>query len=81
MTLLAAALLTACTRSPSEDSLESLERDPGRLRLVLEQCKQASEATGERKCRMAAEAWRQRFFGDSHAKRSGDGRAYEGSRP
>jgi hypothetical protein len=79
MTLFAAALLTGCTRSASEDSLESLKRDPGRLRLVLAQCKQASDT--ERKCRAAAEAWRQRFFEDSHARPSDDTRAYEAFRP
>ena len=79
--LLSGALVTSCSRSANQDSIESLERDGQRLRLVLEQCKQATEATSEHKCRIAAEAWRQRFFGESRRKGSGDTRAYEGSRP
>lgn len=79
--LLSGALVTGCSRSANQDSIESLKRDGQRLRRVLEQCKQATEATPERKCRMAAEAWRERFFGDSGPEGSGDARAHEGSRP
>ena len=57
-----AALVTACHAPTSEDSVESLTKDPERLKVVLKQCKDAPEAVPERTCRAAAEAFRQRFF-------------------
>jgi hypothetical protein len=57
-----AALGTACHPPASEDSIESLIRDPARLKVVLKQCKDAPESMPERTCRAAAEAFRQRFF-------------------
>ena len=76
--LMALAFMTGCSRSASEDSIESLKRDPKRLEVVLRQCKQAPEAVSERECRAASEAWRQRFFADTHQKRI---EPSEGSRP
>jgi hypothetical protein len=57
-----AALVTACHAPTSEDSIESLTKDPARLKVVLKQCKDAPEAVPERTCQAAAEAFRQRFF-------------------
>jgi len=66
---MALAFVTGCSRSASEDSIESLKNDPKRLKVVLAQCKQAPEAVSERECRAASEAWRQRFFADTQQKR------------
>jgi hypothetical protein len=66
---MALAFVTGCSRSASDDSIESLKSDPKRLKVVLAQCKQAPEAVSERECRAASEAWRQRFFADTHQKR------------
>ena len=67
---MALVFVTGCSPSASEDSIESLKRDPKRLKVVLAQCRQAPEAVSERECRAASEAWRQRFFTDTHQKRT-----------
>lgn len=63
-----AALVTGCHTPTSEDSVESLAKDPARLKVVLKQCKDAPESLPERTCRAAAEAFRQRFFAPGGAK-------------
>lgn len=75
---MALAFMTGCSRSASEDSIESLKSDPKRLKVVLAQCKQAPDTVSERECRAASEAWRQRFFADTHQKRI---ESSAGSRP
>jgi hypothetical protein len=62
-----AVLLTGCAPA-SEDSIESLAKDPARLKVVMKQCKDAPESVPERTCRAAAEAFRQRFFAPGGAK-------------
>ena len=66
------ALVTACHAPASEDSVESLAKDPARLKVVLKQCKDAPESVPERTCRAAAEAFRQRFFAPGGAKSGND---------
>ena len=67
-----AALVTGCHTPTSEDSVESLTKDPARLKVVLKQCKDAPESLPERTCRAAAEAFRQRFFAAGGAKSGND---------
>ena len=67
-----AALGTACHAPASEDSVESLVKDPARLKVVMKQCKDAPESVPERTCRAAAEAFRQRFFAPGGAKSGND---------
>lgn len=75
-----AAIVTACHAPTSEDSIESLTKDPARLKVVLKQCKETPESVPERTCRAAAEAFRQRFFapggtrtGNANARRDASG--------
>ena len=67
-----AALVAACHAPTSEDSVESLTKDPARLKVVLKQCKDTPESIPERTCRAAAEAFRQRFFAPGGAKNGND---------
>ena len=66
------ALVAACHAPTSEDSIESLTKDPARLKVVLKQCKDAPESLPERTCRAAAEAFRQRFFAPGGARSGND---------
>ena len=65
-------LVTACHAPASEDSIESLTKDPARLKVVVKQCKDTPESVPERTCRAAAEAFRQRFFAPGSAKSGND---------
>ena len=63
-----AAFVAACHAPASEDSIESLTKNPARLKVVLKQCKDAPESLPEQTCRAAAEAFRQRFFAPGEAR-------------
>jgi conjugative transfer region protein TrbK len=78
-----AALVTACHAPAREDSIESLTKDPARLKDVLKQCKDAPESLPEQTCRAAAEAFRQRFFapGGANAGNAAAGHDTPGTRP
>ena len=78
-----AALVAACHAPTSEDSVESLTKDPARLKVVLKQCKDTPESVPERTCRAAAEAFRQRFFapGGARTGNAAAGRDTAGARP
>ena len=78
-----AALVAACHAPTSENSVESLAKDPARLKVVLKQCKDAPESLPEQTCRAAAEAFRQRFFapGSARTGNAAAGRDTAGTRP
>ena len=60
----AALLLSACGKSQPTETVESLEADPERLKLLREQCKTERAKLGEELCDRVAEATKRRFFGD-----------------
>ena len=66
--MLLGELLTACHAPAGADSIESLTKNPARLKVVLKQCKDAPESLPEQTCRAAAEAFRQRFFAPGEAR-------------
>lgn len=60
----AALLLSACGKSQSTETVESLVADPERLKLLREQCKTERAKLGDELCDRVAEATKRRFFGD-----------------
>lgn len=60
--VLSVALLAACGRPPCEDLAESLATNPARLKALRAECAADWRAVGESACRIAAEAYRRRFF-------------------
>lgn len=59
-----ALLLSACGRSQSTETVESLVADPDRLKQLREQCKAERAKRGDELCDRVAEASKRRFFGD-----------------
>ncbi len=59
---LLAVLLTACGQQPTEDLAATLAADPVRLKALRAQCAADRQAVGEDACRVAADAFRRRFF-------------------
>lgn len=57
-------LLSACGRSQSTETVESLVADPERLTLLREQCKTERAKVGDELCDRVVEATKRRFFGD-----------------
>ena len=57
-------LLYAGSSKAMVDTAESLARDPARLESVLRECRGNAEASEDRRCRAAREAWRRHFFGE-----------------
>lgn len=65
--LLLIVMLTACNRSESTvsiETVESLAADPARLKELREQCKTDRAKLGDALCNTVAEATRRRFIGD-----------------
>ncbi|HBO3911231.1 hypothetical protein ACM79C_06265 [Pseudomonas aeruginosa] len=60
--VLSIALLAACGRPPCEELAESLATNPARLKALRAECAFGWWAVGEGVCRVAAEAYRRRFF-------------------
>lgn len=61
--------VTAGNSANNEGSIESLTNDRARLKVVLQQCKDAPESMPQRRCQAAAKAWRRRFFATRRANR------------
>ncbi|MEO8654726.1 MAG: hypothetical protein ABI409_11440 [Ramlibacter sp.] len=62
-------LLYAGSTKAMADTAESLARDPARLKSVLRECRGNAEASEDRRCRAAREAWRRHFFGERKTSR------------
>lgn len=60
----AALLLSACGKSQSPETVDSLVADPERLKLLREQCRTERAKLGDELCDRVAEATKSRFFGD-----------------
>lgn len=64
--VLGAMLLAACGEQPADHLADALAADPARLKALRAQCaahpQQVMQATGEDAYRVAAEAFRRRFF-------------------
>ena len=59
-----ALLLSACGKTQSNETVESLAADPERLSALREQCKMERAKLGDELCDRVAEATKKRFFGD-----------------
>lgn len=59
-------LLTACVKSASTDTVESLAANPDRLAELREQCKTDRAKLGDALCNAVAEANRKRFMGNAN---------------
>ena len=57
------ALLAACGKPESAESVESLMANPDRLKEVRAQCKADHAKAGDALCNRASEATRRRFMG------------------
>lgn len=68
LAVVAAALLGACSKSPPAESVDSLVKNPERIKEIMQKCRLDRAAVGEQTCRAAAEAARIRFMGDGKAK-------------
>ncbi|SAK15365.1 putative lipoprotein [Burkholderia multivorans] len=64
MLLLLVAMLTACGKSESTDTVEALATNPERLKELRQQCKTERAKLGDELCNRVAEVTNQRFFGD-----------------
>ncbi len=62
-----ALLVSACDKTPSIESVESLVANPERLRELRAQCKADHAKVGDAQCNAVAEATRQRFMGGGTA--------------
>ena len=56
------ALLAACSEQPASNLADALATDPVRLKALRAQCAADRQAVGEDACRVAADAFRRRFF-------------------
>jgi hypothetical protein len=56
-------VLVACSDGTTPDLKAELTRDPDRLRTELRACRDDPKGAGEERCRIVAEAWRERFLG------------------
>ncbi|MBN8765264.1 MAG: EexN family lipoprotein [Thiobacillus sp.] len=66
--IIAAVVLTACGQPAPTDTVESLVANPERLKEVRRLCKEDHAKMGDATCNAAAEAFHQRFMGDSKGK-------------
>ncbi|AZP50049.1 EexN family lipoprotein [Rahnella aquatilis] len=64
MLLMLAAVLAACGKSESTETVESLAASPERLMELRQQCKTDRAKLGDELCNRVAEATNRRFFGD-----------------
>lgn len=64
MLLMLAAVLTACGKSESTETVESLAASPEQLKELRQQCKTDRAKLGDELCNRVAEATNRRFFGD-----------------
>jgi hypothetical protein len=55
--------LVACSEDTTPDLKAALTRDPERLRAELRACRDDPKRAGEERCRVVADAWRERFLG------------------
>jgi hypothetical protein len=62
--LLLMLALTACGKSITPDTVESLTAHPDRLNEVMRQCREDRAEAGDALCNAASEAFRLRFIGD-----------------
>lgn len=62
-----ALLLSACDKTPSIETTESLVANPERLRELRVECKADHVKVGDAQCNAVAEATRQRFMGGGTA--------------
>ena len=56
------ALLAGCSEQPASNLADALATDPVRLKALRAQCAADRQAVGEDACRVAADAFRRRFF-------------------
>ncbi|KWV49216.1 EexN family lipoprotein [Stenotrophomonas maltophilia] len=64
MLLLLVAILTACGKPETTETVESLVSNPERLKVLREQCKTDRAKLGDELCNRVAEATNRRFLGD-----------------
>ena len=63
-----ALLLVACGKPAPIESVESLVKNPERLRELRAQCRADRAKVGEAQCNVVSEATRRRFFGSGGPK-------------
>lgn len=61
-------LITACEKSISTDTIESLVANPERLKEVERLCREDHAKMGDALCNAASEARRRRFMGNGKGK-------------
>jgi hypothetical protein len=56
-------VVSACAKSTSPETVDSLAANPEHLKEVMAWCKEDSAKVGKATCVAASEAWRRRFIG------------------
>lgn len=59
-----AVALTACSKAPPTETVDTLAANPERLKVLREQCKTDRAKLGDELCNRVAEATNRRFMGD-----------------